>query len=156
MQPVKNISGYTSASGFPTMPATAYTPQLQVVDTAFGLIIGFTPGTYPAAQTTSVYAVNSNLVPQIDPTAAVVITCSNLYNPIANNNQVLHTFTSAGVEYGGLITTSQGQGLAYCPMQGTNSELTLSFLDQNMIPLGIIDNNVCIRLLIRPKKSSSE
>ncbi|EEY69602.1 uncharacterized protein PITG_18885 [Phytophthora infestans T30-4] len=140
LQPVKNITGYTAASGFPTIPATAYTPQLQVDNAAFGTIIGFSPATYPAAQTTSVYAVNSNLVPQIDPTAAVVITCSNLYNPIANNNQVLHTFTSAGIEYGGLITTSQGQGLAYCPMQGTNSELTLSFLDQNMIPLGIIDN----------------
>ncbi|GMF18253.1 unnamed protein product [Phytophthora lilii] len=141
MLPVKNITGYTAASGFLTMPVTAYTPQLQVVDFASGSIIGFTPATYPAAQTTSVYAVNSNLVPHVDPTAAVVITCSNLYNPIANNNQVLHTFTSAGVEYGGLITTSQSQGLAYCPMQGTNSELTLSFLDQNMIPLGIIDNN---------------
>ncbi|KUF84196.1 hypothetical protein AM588_10000649 [Phytophthora nicotianae] len=156
MQPVKNTTGYTAASGFPTMPVSAYTPQLQVVDSSFGSIIGFSPATYPADQTTNVYAVYSNLVPQIDPTAAVVITCSNLYNPIANNNQVLHTFTSAGVEYGGLITTAQGQGLAYCPMQGTNSELTLSFLDQNMIPLGIIDNNVCIRLLIRPKKSSSE
>ncbi|GMF22533.1 unnamed protein product [Phytophthora lilii] len=126
--------------------------RIQVDNSAFGTIIGFSPATYPAAQTTSVYAINSNLVPQIDPTAAVVITCSNLYNPSANNNQVLHTFTSAGVEYGGLITTSQGQGLAFTPMQGTNSELTLSFLDQNMIPLGIIDNNVCIRLLIRPKK----
>ncbi|GMF16997.1 unnamed protein product [Phytophthora lilii] len=151
MLSVKNITGYTAASGFLTMPVTAYTPQLQVVDSSFGSIIRFTPA---AAQTTSVYAVNSNLVSQVDPTAAVVITCSNLYNLIANNNQVLHTFTSAGVEYGGLITTSQSQELAYCPMQGTNSELTSSFLDKNMIPLGIIDNNVCIRLLIRPKNSS--
>ncbi|GMF36033.1 unnamed protein product [Phytophthora lilii] len=115
MLPVKNITGYTAASGFLTMPVTAYTPQLQVVDSSFGSIIGFTPATYPAAQTTSVYAVNSNLVPQVDPTAAVVITCSNLYNPIANNNQVLHTFTSAGAEYGGLITTSQSQGRFVVP-----------------------------------------
>ncbi|GMF10100.1 unnamed protein product [Phytophthora lilii] len=61
--PVKNITGYTAASGFPTMPVSAYTPQLQVVDSAFGSIIGFSPATYPAAQTTRVYAVNSNLVP---------------------------------------------------------------------------------------------
>lgn len=156
MQPVKNISGYTPAGSFPTLPVTAYTPQLQIDNSAFGTIIGFSSGTYPAAQQTSVYAVNSNLVPQLDPTAAVIVTCSNLYNPIASNNQILHTFTSAGVEYGQLITTSQAQGLAYTPMQGTNSELTLSFLDQNMIPLGIIDNNLCIRLLIRPRKSNSE
>ena len=159
MQPVKNIAGYTAASGFPTMPATAYTPQLQIIDTgsvSFSAIVGLSQGIYPSTQTTNIYSVNSNLIPQVDPVAAVIVTCSNLYNPIANNNQVLHTFTSAGVEYGGLITTSQGQGIAYTPMQGTNSELTLSFLDQSMLPLGILDNNVCIRLLMRPKKSSSE
>ncbi|EGZ06628.1 hypothetical protein PHYSODRAFT_319472 [Phytophthora sojae] len=143
LQPVKNISGYTPASGMPTLPVTAYTPQLQIDNANFGTIIGFSPATYPAVQQTSVYAVNSNLVPQLDPVAAVVVTCSNLYNPIAGNNQVFHTFTSAGVQYGQLITTSQ------C----TNSELTLSFLDQNMIPLGIIDNNLCIRLLIRERKT---
>ncbi|KAL7689903.1 hypothetical protein Plhal304r1_c014g0053121 [Plasmopara halstedii] len=106
MQPVKNITGYTAMSGFPTIPVSAYTTQLQVVDSSFGSFIGFSPATDPAAQTTSVYAVNSDLVLQVDPIAAVVITCSNLYNTIANNNQVLHTFTSAGVQYGGLITTS--------------------------------------------------
>ncbi|GMF36359.1 unnamed protein product [Phytophthora lilii] len=155
-QPVKNITGYTAASGFPTLPATAYTPQLQVVDSVVGSIIGFSPATYPSAQMTTTCAANSNLVPMIDPTAAVVVTCSNLYNPIANNNQVLHTFTAAGVDYGGLVMRSQGQGLAYCPMQGTNGEITLSFLDQNMIPLGIIDNNLCRRLLMRPRKSVME
>ncbi|DAZ96828.1 TPA: LOW QUALITY PROTEIN: hypothetical protein N0F65_007089, partial [Lagenidium giganteum] len=152
MNPVKNITGWTAASGFPTMTVSSYTPQLQIIDAGFGSIVGYSAGTYTAAQQTSIYAGNSNLIPQIDPTAAVIVGLSNLYNPIANNNQVLHTFTSAGVEYGGLITTSQGQGLAYCPMRGTNSEITISFYDQNMLPLGIIDLNVCIRLLMRPKK----
>ncbi|ETL34613.1 hypothetical protein L916_13187, partial [Phytophthora nicotianae] len=92
---------------------TAYTPQLLIDNSGFGAIVGYPNGTYPAAQTTSVYAVNSTIVPQIDPIAAVIVGLSNLYNPIANNNQVLHTFTSAGVGFGGLITTSQGQGFAY-------------------------------------------
>lgn len=54
MQPVKNLTGYTAASGFPTVPVTAYTSQLQIVDTGFGSIVGFTPATYPVAQTTSI------------------------------------------------------------------------------------------------------
>ncbi|DAZ93665.1 TPA: hypothetical protein N0F65_012873, partial [Lagenidium giganteum] len=145
MQPVKNLTGYTAASGFPTMPATAYTPQLQIVDSLFGAIVGLTPATYPAAQQTTAYAINSNVIPQIDPTAAIIVGLSNLYNPIANNNQVFHTFTAAGVEYGALITTTQGQGIAYCPMQGTNSEITISFFDQNMLPLQILDNNGLLR-----------
>ncbi|DBA03290.1 TPA: hypothetical protein N0F65_011649 [Lagenidium giganteum] len=140
MQSVKNLTGYTAASGFPTMPVTAYTPQLQIVDSLFGAIVGLTPAT-------------SNLIPQVDPVAAVIVGLSNLYNPIANNNQVFHTFTAAGVEYGALITTTQGQGIAYCPMQGTNSEITLSFYTQDMLPLQILDNNVCIRLLMRPARN---
>ncbi|TMW64755.1 hypothetical protein Poli38472_011635 [Pythium oligandrum] len=155
MQPVRAVSGYTAASGFPTMSVTAYTPQLQIIDSgavSFSSIVGLTQGTYPAAQTTSLYSVYSNFVPTIDPTAAVVIGISNLYNPLANNSQVLHTFTSAGVEYGALVTTSQGQGISYCPMQGTNNEIILSFYDQNMMPLQLIDPNVCIRLLMCPKK----
>lgn len=155
MQPVRAVSGYTASVGFPTMPVTAYTPQLQITDSgsvSFSSIVGFTQGTYPATQTTSLYSVYSNFVPTVDPTAAVVIGISNLYNPLASNSQVLHTFTSAGVEYGQLVTTSQGQGISYCPMQGTNNEITLSFYDQNMLPLQLIDPNVCIRLLMRPKK----
>jgi hypothetical protein len=156
MLPVKNITGFTAAVGMPTLPASAFTPQLQIDNAAFGTILGFSPATYPAAQTLLTYAINSNIVPQIDPIAAVVVGISNLQNPLANNNLVLHTFTSAGVGFGGLITTSQGQGISYCPMQGTNSELTIGFYDQDMRPLQITDPNACIRLLMRPKKSSSE
>jgi len=154
--PVKTLSGYTAATGFPTMPVTSYTPQLQIIDTgvnSFSSIIGFSQATYPSAQTTALVSTNSNLVPMIDPVAAVVVGLSNLHNPLALNNQVLHTFTSAGVGYGGLITTSQGQGVVYTPMQGTNNEITLPFYDQNGLPLQIIDGNVCIRLLMRLKKS---
>ncbi|EEY67027.1 uncharacterized protein PITG_17519 [Phytophthora infestans T30-4] len=101
-------------------------------NSGFGAIVGLSNGVYPAAQTTSVYAINSNVTPMVDPVAAVILGLSNLYNPIASNNQALHTFTSAGVGFGGLITTSQGQGIAYY-----------------MRSLQIFDPNVCIRLLMR-------
>ncbi|EEY62142.1 uncharacterized protein PITG_14036 [Phytophthora infestans T30-4] len=72
------ISCAENPSSYALQFTTAYTPQLQVDNAAFGTIIGFSPAIYPAAQTTSVYAVNSNLVPQIDPTAAVYYTHSRL------------------------------------------------------------------------------
>jgi hypothetical protein len=158
MQPVRNITGFTAAAGMPTMPVSAFTPQLQIIDSgssSFGSIIGFQQATYPPVQQITTYSINSNLVPQIDPVAAVVVGLSNLYNPFAMNSQVLHTFTSAGVEYGGLITTSQGQGISFTPMQGFSNELIVSFYDDRMLPLGIIDGNACIRLLMREKKNST-
>ncbi|OQS03716.1 hypothetical protein THRCLA_21092 [Thraustotheca clavata] len=144
MNPVKNITGYTAASGMPTMPATADTPQLIIDNSGFGSIVGLNNAMYPLTQQTSQYVCSTDRS----------ISLSNPYNPIANNNQVFHAFTSAGVGFGGLITTCQGQGIAYCPMKGTNNEITLSFMDQNMQPLQIIDPNVCIRLLMRQKSLS--
>ncbi|KAG6948661.1 hypothetical protein JG687_00015338 [Phytophthora cactorum] len=155
---VSPLSEYTAATGFPTMPATAYTPQLQIIDTgtnSFGSTIGFSLGVYPSTQTTTAYSTNSNLVPLLDPVAAILVGLSNLDNPLSQNNQIFHNFTSADVAYGSLITTSQGQGIAYTPMQGSNNEIMLSFYDQNGLPLQIIDSNVCIRLLMRPKKPGS-
>ena len=156
LNPYVAASGYTAGAGAPAYSAGGYTPQLVISNAAFGSIVGYSPATYPAAQQATQYSVNSDLVPQIDPVASVIVGCSNLYNPLTSNSQVLHTFTSAGVAYGGLITTQIGQGLSYCPMQGHTDELTIALYDQDMLPLQIIDPNVCIRLLIRPAKSTSQ
>lgn len=158
MSPYVAQSGFTQPSGAPAFSTSGYTPQLQIIDSgssSFSAIVGFSQGTYPSVQQATQYSANSNLIPQVDPIAAIIIGCSNLYNPLANNSQVLHTFTSSGVGYGGLINTSQANGISYCPMQGSNSELTIAFYDQNMTPLQLLDPNVCIRLLIRPKKSET-
>jgi len=140
MLPYVAQAGFTAAAGALAVSTSGYTPQLQILDSAFGSIVGLSQPTYPAALQTAIYSVSSNLVPTIDPVASVI------------NNQVLHSFTSAGVGFGGLITTSQGQGLAFTPMQGTTNELMVSFYDQNMLPLQIIDANLCSRFL-RPKKN---
>ncbi|GMF61693.1 unnamed protein product [Phytophthora fragariaefolia] len=155
MMPVKNLTGYTAASGMPTMPVTAYPPQLQINNSAFGDIVGLDVATYPSSQQTSIYAVNSNKTPQIDPVSAVVVGLNCLYNPLASNAQALHTFTSSGVGYDGLITTSQAAGITYTPCQGTNNEIVVSFYDQNFQPLQIVDGNVCIRLLFTQKNDIS-
>lgn len=156
LNPYVAVSGYTAAAGAPAYSTSGYTPQLVINNAAFGKILGYSPATYPAAQQATQYSVNSNAVPQIDPVASVIVGCSNLYNPLASSSQVLHTFTSAGVGYGGLITTQIGQGLSFCPMQGHTDELTISLYDQDMLPLQLIDPNICIRLLIRPAKSASQ
>ncbi|GMF42234.1 unnamed protein product [Phytophthora lilii] len=156
MQPYKAVSGYTAASGALAFSTSGYTPQIQIIDSgtnSFSSIVGLSQGTYPPAQQATLYSVLSDLVPQIDPVSSVIVGVSNLQNPLASNNQVLHSFTSAGVGFGGLITTSQGQGISYCPMQGTTNELLVSFYDDRMLPLKITDPNLCVRLLIRPKKS---
>ncbi|DBA01705.1 TPA: hypothetical protein N0F65_010356 [Lagenidium giganteum] len=41
---IKNLTGYTAASGFPTMLASSYTPQLQISNSGFGSIVDFSVG----------------------------------------------------------------------------------------------------------------
>ncbi|GMF65232.1 unnamed protein product [Phytophthora lilii] len=109
MQPYKAVSGYTAASGALAFSTSGYTPQLQIIDSgtnSFSSIVGLSQGTYPPAQQATLYSVLSDLVPQIDLVSSVIVGVSNLQNPLASNNQVLHSFTSG---FGGLTTTSQGQ-----------------------------------------------
>lgn len=153
MLPYKAVSGYSPASGALAFSTSGYTPQLAISNAEFGKIVGYSPATYPSAQQGVQYSVTSNLVPQLDPVSSVTVGCSNLLNPLANNSQVLHSFSSSGVQYGSLITSQLGQGLSYCPMQGHDSQITISFYDQNMMPLQLIDPNLCIRLLMRPSKN---
>ncbi|EGZ30229.1 hypothetical protein PHYSODRAFT_310240 [Phytophthora sojae] len=154
MSPYVAQAGYTAANGALAVSTSGYTPQIQIIDSgsnSFGSIVGLSQATYPPAQQAILYSVSSNLVPQIDHVASVIVGVSNLANPLANNNQVLHSFTSAGVDFGGLITTSQGQGIAFTPVQGTTNELLVSFYSQDMLPLQITDPNLCIRLLCESK-----
>ncbi|GMF28192.1 unnamed protein product [Phytophthora fragariaefolia] len=158
MQPYVSVSGYTLASGALPVSTSGYTPQLQITDTgssSFSAIIGFAQGTYPSAPQASVYSSMSNYTPTIDPVQSVIVGLSNLDNPLASNNQVLHSFTSAGVGFGGLINTSQGQGVIFTPMQGSTNEIVLSLCDQNMLPLKLVDPNLCVRLLVRPLLTGS-
>ncbi|GMF52655.1 unnamed protein product [Phytophthora fragariaefolia] len=131
MQPYVAVSGYTLASGALPVSTSGYTSQLQVSDTgasSFSAIIGFSQGTYPSAPQASVYSSMNNYTPTIDPVQSVIVGLSNLDNPLASNNQVLHSFTSAGVGFGGLINTSQGQRVIFTPMQGSTNEIVLSLL----------------------------
>ncbi|ETL29220.1 hypothetical protein L916_17546 [Phytophthora nicotianae] len=83
MSPYKAVSGYTTASGAQALSTSGYTPQLQIIDTgstSFSAIVGLAQGTYPPSQQTVMYAAKSNLVPQLDPIASVVVGVSNIYN----------------------------------------------------------------------------
>ncbi|GMF47696.1 unnamed protein product [Phytophthora fragariaefolia] len=152
MQPYVSVSGYKLASGALPVSTSGYTPQLLITDTgasSFSAIIGFAQGAYPSAPQASVYSSMSNYTPTIDPVQSVIVGLSNLDNPLASNNQVLHSFTGTGVGFGGLINTSQGQGVIFTPMQGSTNEITLSLYDQNMLPLKLVGPNLCVRLLVR-------
>ncbi len=141
--------GYTAGSGI-SFPTVSRQPQLVVNNSGFGSIIGFSNGTYPSTQTSSTYTQNGDLVPQVNPTQSVLMQCSVVHNPLALSNQTLHVFTCAGVNYGSLIVSSPAE-YGWAPVGGTVNDLTITFTDQNYRPLNIVDTQLTIKLLLKPR-----
>ncbi len=121
-----------------------------VNNSGFGAIIGFLNGTYPPVQSSATYTVNGDLVPQVSPTQSILMQCSVVQNPLALSNQTLHVFTSAGVNYGSLIVSSPAE-YNWVPCGGVVSELVITFTDQNYRPLNIVDTQLTIKLLLKPR-----
>lgn len=148
--PTTTPANSTLGSGI-TLPTVSRQPQLVVNNSGFGSLIGFSNATYPSTQTASTYTQNGDLVPQLSPVQSVLMQCSVVQNPLALSNQTLHVFTSAGVNYGSLIISSPSE-YNWVPCGGTVQELVITFTDQNYRPLNIVDTQLTIKLLLKPKQ----
>lgn len=147
--PTSTPAGYTNAGI--TWPTSTKTPQFVINNTGFGSIIGFANGTYPASPATVLTTITSTTTPQVSPVQSVILLLDAAYNPYTRDSSVIHTFSSKGVQYGSLIDSSPYQ-LCWVPLQqGMRQTITLRFVDQNFRPLGIIDPNLVIKLMIRKR-----
>jgi len=149
--PTSLPSGYTSGGmTFPSSSNQHY--QLTIASTNnFKDIIGFDAGTYPTVATnTGTQTKSSDYTPNVNPVSTVQMRLSCVYNPFSSNSQLIHVFNNKGVTIGSLIDASPIQ-LQYVPCIGSHKELTLSFYDQNGYVLNILDKNLVIKLIFKPK-----
>lgn len=146
----------------------------------FGNILGFINGTYPTTSKTytgsptlansqpyliygNTLGLTQNNTISANPTFApigsyvngVIVRCNLCYNPISSVgvNDILDSFP---------ITSTFGSNINYLPISdnsvkissGKFNQITLSFMDQNLNPLRMLDPNVLISLLIKfPEKN---
>lgn len=147
--PTSLPAGYTAPAGWGGFPTAATRPQLIINNEAFGQIIGFNLGTFPAtAVGASPYSKVSDFVPQLSPIQSVIILLDAVSNPFASNSGVIGTINSKGTNYGSLISYSAPE-YNWISCQGVRQEITVNFVDQLFRPLKIIDKNLTIRLLLR-------
>jgi len=150
--PTSLPSGFTS--GGMTFPGSANQHyQVTIASTNnFKDIIGFNAGTYPASATNvGTQTKLSDYTPNVNPVSTVQMRLSCVYNPFSSNSQLIHVFNNKGVSIGSLIDASPIQ-LQYVPCNGSHKELTLSFYDQNGYVLNILDKNLVIKLIFKPKE----
>lgn len=127
-------------------------PQLVVGSNNFGALIGFAKSTsYPTTTQTTLYQINSPLVPQISPVSAVNIDCNLVNNTYSRFPRVLYTF-SPSVTFGSQINIQPFQ-LIFLPISdGQYDTIKVRLCDQDGNNLPIIDTSIVVTLLIRKKQ----
>lgn len=141
-------SGLYSSSPLPT---TTRVPRLIINNAAFGKIIGFEVGGYPAAPQTTLQSLLSNITPTAHPIINYRIRCSLINNPYMFPSDIVGSFNAAGVAAGKLIVFNPNEYLWINVPDGSYASIRFTITDQN-------DNFVRLRdpaditIAIRQKK----
>lgn len=146
-------SGYYSTSG--GLPSTInQVPQI-ILPSSGGIntIVGFAAGTYPssATQTASTSSL-STTTPVGSTVNSLVFRCNLIQNNITTPSDILDSCPVSG---------AFGSNITYVPSfekwiplnNGTFSNLTFTYVDQNLNTITSVDGNVSITLLIRKKSN---
>lgn len=144
---IKAYTGYTSAGM--TFPGTPKTMILNINNSNFGDVIGFSPGLYPAVFDTSNYSVISDKVPEVSSVSSIYLSVSVATNELMPNSNVIFSFTSRATEFGAIIEANNYLAEWSRCIQGTRSEIVIQFLTQDMIPLPIRDTNLTVAVRLK-------
>lgn len=125
-------------------------PQLVVGSNSFGTIVGFAPGTIiPSANTVSA-STNSTTVPQVSPVTSISVSCNWVNNSyFSDNPSVVATFQTGNTPQGASFVLNDTNKNFFLIVAGQLPDITITFFDQDGNPLGIVDRNIVVSLLIK-------
>lgn len=148
----------TSPVASPTVSVTPYLTILPTVNGAgtvtpgfysFSKTLGFTPGNYPTATTTTSVSLNGQFAPVIESTNVVNVAC-NLVNQgtVSPYVNVFYTF-SPTVPFGEQITIAPPWP-QFCPVSaGFYNFVDFTLFDENLVPLNLQDPHISGSVIIR-------
>jgi hypothetical protein len=129
--------------------ANSVCPQIIIPATNnFGLLVGFTAGTYPASRVTAVnVSALSNFAPQITPLSSYILSCSLVNNNYAVPNTFIYAFAPQGTI--GEQFTIAPYSFSFIPiLKGQYSTFRCQLTDQSNRPVVIQDPNYVITLCL--------
>lgn len=144
--------GWTQPSNFAGYPSVPTTPCLVLLSAStLYKILGFSNSTtYPSTPSTTARSFLSTVTPIGSNVNSLIIRCSLVSNEVGSPSDILDTMP---------ITSTFGSNINYSPpalkwvklASGTYQKMEIQFVDQNLNSMTILDNNVCISLLINNK-----
>jgi hypothetical protein len=117
-----------------------------------GSVLGFSTGTYPTAPFTSNKSSLSNITPVGSTVNGIVMRCNIVDNNIVMPSDILDA-CPINATFGSNITYNPTFPKWIAVKDGTYNSLTITFQDQNLNTINIIDPNLLLSLLIRKKKN---
>jgi len=145
-------AGWTQPAGFFGYPTVPTTTQLVLLPTSnLYQILGFVNNaTYPSSPSLVDVSFLSTFTPIGSNINSLIIRCNLVNNPCGFPTDILDTMNIIG---------TFGSNLNYSPYalkwvkiaSGTYQKLEIQIVDQNFNAINILDNNVCISLLINNK-----
>ena len=145
-------TGQWSGTG---LPAVSTTPQLYVyANNNFGTVIGYGSGWfYPSSPQTTNQSFLSNTTPIGSTINSLVVRCSIVKNNVSVPSDILDGFPiTSNVSFGSNITYDPSFEKWVDISDGTFSNLSITFNDQNFNNIVARDPNCCITLIIREKR----
>ena len=143
-------AGYTNPAAL-VLPTVASTPQLVILSTSnFGTIIGFTAGSYPPAIQPTNYSILSNTLPNGSPVNSIVVRCNLVSNNVVSPSDILDSFPINGT-FGSNLNVTPNFEKWIKIKSGRYTNFTITFQDQNLNTIPILDPNLLITLLLKTK-----
>jgi hypothetical protein len=145
--PTSLPSGWSEPANWPGYNMSSATPYINIIEQGFGNIIGFNTGyvpTNPFAESSTL----SSFTPQGSIVNSLVLRCSLVDNECGFPTDALDTIP---------ITSAFGTNINYTPptehdvkcSAGTYQSIEFYFCDQNLNQVYILDNNVCLSILLK-------
>ncbi|KAJ8558661.1 hypothetical protein ON010_g8789 [Phytophthora cinnamomi] len=156
--PTSLPTGYTRpttglySTGGTGLPTTSRVPRLIISNAAFGSLLGFTSGTYPAASTTTSTSLLSNAIPQISPSSSYVVRCDLIKNDFVASGDIMAVFDKGDAGIGKQIQYFPSNATWCKTHDGARSTITLSIWSQNDQPVHFRDNSVNMMILLRKRR----
>ena len=163
-------TGATVPVNFPGWPTTPQNPVI-TIPAKFNIIVGYTAGFATNANVNNAYVPQtpatvqtnyasklsngtlsylSNTSPQVQPNNNVLFSISNINNPYSQPSSIIYSL-NPNVAVGEQIYETPPNFMWNKLIDGTYSELRLTFLGNDLSPLIINDPNMTILLTIRDK-----
>jgi hypothetical protein len=142
--------GLTNPAGW-VLPTSSRCPQLVVLDTYFGKLIGFNIGTYPTT-TTSNFNKVSDYTPLGSTVNSIILRCNLVSNGITMPSDIIDSFAISNVSFGSNIDYQSAYEKWVKLQPGVYQNLSITMQDERFNDILMLDPNSVITLNIRNKK----